>query len=342
VRPEITLDGSQIVIGYTGSDTKPRPGRPLTRTREQARARAEEVRAQAAREPAAFAELARVHSDSVDGDSSGDMGQWSSQARVGETTPLYVLSTLAVGQVSRVLETPQGFRILKRDAHKQRESYAVAPLVVPYASALSPEAAPRDEARATAQEVLAAARLHPEQFDALRAEHCDYEFCKQPPQSFHEGYGLFNASLDAIRKAKIGEIVDQVLETTLGFAVLRREDPVKYPVPAPKPVNYELPRPPMPNLETASTGQLAWYVGELRRAVSKEMHLDEREAAAVAATFDKLAAGYGSVAANERQRITADANLEFAHVLGPKKSLELTQINERLMRSIAGETLAGR
>jgi hypothetical protein len=342
VRPEVMLDGSQIVIAHVGSDTRGRAGRQLTRTREQALALAERVRAEAVRDPRGFADLARTHSDSLEGERGGDMGQWSSQARNGETTPLYVLSTLAVGQVSHVLETPQGFRILKRDAHKQRETYAVAPLVIPYASPYSPEAMPRDQARATAQGILAAARQHPEQFDAFREQHCDFDLCKQPAQSFQEAHGMFGASTEAIRSVKVGELVDQVLEMPLGFAVLRREDPATYPIPAPEAVNYELPRPPIPSLETATNGQLLWYVGELRRAVKDEMHLDEKEAAGVAAAFDRLATAYGSVPPNERERITSDTNLEFAHVLGPKKALELTQINARLMRTVGGETLAGR
>jgi hypothetical protein len=74
VRPEVALDGSQIVIGYRGSDTRVRTGRPLTRTREQAHALADEVRARAARDSDGFADLARTQSDTVDGESGGRHG----------------------------------------------------------------------------------------------------------------------------------------------------------------------------------------------------------------------------------------------------------------------------
>ncbi len=342
VRPELTVDGSQIVIGYVGSSTNLRGGRTLTRTREQARALAEQLRAEAAQDPGAFADLARTHSDAFEGDRGGDIGQWSTQARSGEATPLYVLSSLAVGQVSHVLETPEGFRILKRDARKERESYAVAALVVAYANRNMPKAPPREQARASAQAILDVARQHPDRFDALRQQHCDYDMCSQRAQSFKDGYWIFSGIIEAIRKVNVGEIVDEVLDTPLGYAVLRREDPTVYPVPTPSAVNYELPRPEMPGLQSASTSDLLWYVGELRQKVHEEMPLDPKVAAGLTAVFDRLANGYASLPPDEREKFTAEINLEFATVLGPAKASQLTEINARLMRSVSGETLAGR
>jgi hypothetical protein len=192
------------------------------------------------------------------------MGHWSTYARAGETTPLYVLSTLKAAGVSEVLDTPQGFRILKRDPDKRRDMYAAASLAIPYETPSSPGAPPRDEALAIAQRILESARKRPETFDALRQQHCDYDLCKQP-LVFSEGPGVFSATIDSIRRAQLGELVDQVLDTSLGYVIVRREDPASYPARAKSTVNFELPRPPMPTLETASTGELLWYVASLSR-----------------------------------------------------------------------------
>ena len=98
----------------------------------------------------------------------------------------------------------------------------------------------------------------------------------------------------------------------------------------------------MPSLQSASTSHLLWYVGELRRTVHEQMILDPKEASGLTAAFDKLANGYASLPSNEREKFTAEINLEFAAVLGPVKAGELKEINARLMRSVSGETLAGR
>jgi len=205
VEPNETFDASQIVIAYAGIDALLRPERPQaqTRTREQARALAVQVRAMLTADPARFAALVREYSDSFEGLSSGDYGQRSFHDRNGEATPYHVLRRLQAGAISPPLDTPMGFRILRRDPVRERPTYALTALMIAFENARFPEGPKREAALAVARDVAARARRNPAEFDQLRQSYCDYDLCTQAPYSFKDGYWMFTAALKQIRATPI-------------------------------------------------------------------------------------------------------------------------------------------
>ncbi|MFW6066694.1 MAG: peptidylprolyl isomerase [Myxococcota bacterium] len=98
-----------ILIQYQGST---RAGADITRSQDDARAKAEEILAEAKKEDADFAALAEEHSDGPSGPRGGDLGKFGR----GRMAPAFEQAAFAleVGEVSGVVETPFGFHIIQR------------------------------------------------------------------------------------------------------------------------------------------------------------------------------------------------------------------------------------
>ena len=108
--PPETLRAAQILIAYKGAEKAPRK---CTRTKEEARKLAEEVRLQATKGELDFGDLARQYSDDPSGqDREGMMGTIGR----GDVTKEIADAAFAldVDQVSPVVETPFGFHLIKR------------------------------------------------------------------------------------------------------------------------------------------------------------------------------------------------------------------------------------
>ncbi len=103
------IEASHVLVMYRGSMRAPDN---ITRTRDEARARAEEV-LRKARGGADFATLARQYSDEPGaGDRGGSLGRFGHGAMI----PAFEQAAFAlhVGQISDVVETPFGFHVIKR------------------------------------------------------------------------------------------------------------------------------------------------------------------------------------------------------------------------------------
>ena len=108
--PIVEFAVSHILIQFKGS-TNAQP--TVIRTQEEAKAEAEKVAAEAKREGADFAALARKYSDDPSGEKGGSIGIFlKGQLLDALDGPL---SKLTVGEISPVVETKYGFHILKRD-----------------------------------------------------------------------------------------------------------------------------------------------------------------------------------------------------------------------------------
>jgi hypothetical protein len=96
-----------ILISYKGAERS-----EATRTKEEARKRAEEVLAKAKAEGADFAALAKEYSDGPSGAKGGDLGTFGR----GQMAKAFEEATwkLKVGEISGIVETPFGFHIIKR------------------------------------------------------------------------------------------------------------------------------------------------------------------------------------------------------------------------------------
>lgn len=332
------VDASTIVIGYEGSETLVRPDRPIHRTRAEALELARSIRAKLRDQPAAFADLARTYSDSFEAGSGGDYGQWSTHTRAGEPTLLYVLSQLKPTEISDVLDTPTGFRIMRRDPHKDRGSYTLTQLLVAYDH---PDTMPRirsvEAANRIVAEVSKQLRQNPASFDALRAEHCDHDYCKQEPRTIPGGASGLVPLLQRVAALRVGEVTVEPTPCALGWVFARREDPSGHPEQTAEAFNFDLPRPPSLSVANATKQELAWYVGELRARALQEMKLDDPHQKRLEEIFDALKASYAAVDTNARAQVTADAGNEVVAALGREDASKLAQINEALIRELSGE-----
>jgi parvulin-like peptidyl-prolyl isomerase len=111
--PIAEVSASHILIQWQDAPGPRRQGsRPIVRTREEARARAESIQKLARARGADFAALAREHSDCPTAAEGGDLGRFSR----GRMLPAIEAAAfkLSVGGVSEVVETEFGYHIVKR------------------------------------------------------------------------------------------------------------------------------------------------------------------------------------------------------------------------------------
>lgn len=143
------IAASHILVAYGGAlNALPN----ITRTRDEAKARAEEARSKVLA-GAKFSEIAKAYSDDASGIRGGYLGGFES----GTMVDAFETATraLAVGQISALVETPFGFHVIKREPMVEIHG---AHLMVTWAGA---ERAPaginrsKEEAKARAEEALA-------------------------------------------------------------------------------------------------------------------------------------------------------------------------------------------
>jgi len=105
---EMKVSASHVLVAYKGAN---RSNSKITRTKEEAKARAEELLRQI-KEGKDFAQVAREHSDGPSSTRGGDLGSFSVRTMVKPFAE--AVFALEVGAVSEVIETPFGFHIAKR------------------------------------------------------------------------------------------------------------------------------------------------------------------------------------------------------------------------------------
>jgi parvulin-like peptidyl-prolyl isomerase len=104
-----SVGARHILLPYVGA-TRARPD--ITRSKEEARAFAEEMVAKARADGADFQALAREHSSCPSAPQGGDLGTFGP----GQMVPAFEQAAFAldVGGVSGVVETPFGFHVIQR------------------------------------------------------------------------------------------------------------------------------------------------------------------------------------------------------------------------------------
>jgi hypothetical protein len=193
----------------------------VSRTRDEARARAGEVAAKI-KSGSDFAELAKAYSDDSTGPRGGSLGGFEAGTMVAPFEA--AIKTLKVGEVSGLVETPFGFHLIKREALTEIH---VAHLLVSWAGAANaPKGVTRskEEARARATEAHDKALATPDSnawIDVVRG----YSDAPLKDDGGDLGWMAPGQMADVLDKAAFdldAGAVSTVIETPVGFHVLRR------------------------------------------------------------------------------------------------------------------------
>lgn len=109
-QPERQIAGAaHILIAYKGAEIAPKE---VTRSKEEAKKRAEEVLAKLHAESGTFADLAKVYSDDPSKIAGGAIGNFERNAMPAAFSD--ATFALEIGAMSGVVESPRGFHIIKR------------------------------------------------------------------------------------------------------------------------------------------------------------------------------------------------------------------------------------
>lgn len=109
LKPAEKRAGAHILVAYSGA-MRAKP--TITRTKDEARARATELVTKARANPDGFAELAQANSDGPSASRGGSLGTWSKGKMVPEFDN--AIDTMKVGDISDPVETAFGFHVIKR------------------------------------------------------------------------------------------------------------------------------------------------------------------------------------------------------------------------------------
>lgn len=339
---EQRVSAAEIVIAYDGNRPTPRRGRELSRTRDEALAIAQRVRALAKADPNSFEQLVDEYSDAETADFGGDYGEWSTYAREGESLVLHVLGGLAPAAISEVVDTPLGLRVFARTA-AARPPLAASVLVLGYHSERLPdEARTREEAREIADGALAELVRAPARFEQLREHHCKLELCPKEPVDVAHGRGWTAGLASVVREVAIGEVAHSLVEAPGLYMIARRADPARVPPGSSPQVGLEIPRPEPITLSNARPQDLVWYLDQLRAAALRELALNPETTERFNQIFDEMATAYATSAPEDRELFSAQVRAELLAALGPKNADRLSLIHQRLTDEVMGRLGAAR
>lgn len=216
----VYLAASQIIVSYQGAANAPST---VKRTKPQAEQLAHQLVEQLRANPAAFAGLARAHSDAPTASLGGILGAWK---RGQMPAPLErAVERLEVGRVSGAIETPAGFQILLRHISQ----LAAAQILISYRGAsprLPHVVRTRPEALALAQDLARRLQLAPQDFAIVAGKHSDDVASRRQAGWMGRWSRASKPAVieDALDRMQINE-VSQPIDTPAGFVILRRLQP---------------------------------------------------------------------------------------------------------------------
>ncbi len=213
---------AHILVSHAEAQQKPPT---VTRTKEEARARADEALAAARKSDAKWEDVVNTYSDDARSVAlGGKIGIIQNRGLRPEFQALgAALFGMEVGQVSDVVESPLGFHVLTRF---EIIEYAASHILIQYKG--SQRAGPevtrsKEDAEKLATELTAKAKAEGADFGALAREHSD-----GPSGPKGGALGIFStgqmvpAFEAALARLKVGEIAGPV-ETGFGYHVIKRD-----------------------------------------------------------------------------------------------------------------------
>lgn len=216
------LSARRLVVAWKGANRAPAG---VTRSKEEALARARELVAQARSAPEGFEALVRAESDGYDKGRGGYLGTWTPET---ERVPLgydLTVGRLDIGGISEPYASTFGYEIFQRLEPKPLPPlFAGRHIVIGYAGAEGSTATrTRAQAQARAEELLALAKKEPETFARLAVEYSEHASGKDGGDlgTWRKGSTMPDA-LDQAIESLAFEGVGGPVETKLGFHVLQR------------------------------------------------------------------------------------------------------------------------
>ncbi|MBX2818293.1 MAG: peptidylprolyl isomerase [Rhodothermaceae bacterium] len=211
--------GSHILVAYSGAM---RADSAVTRSKEEAFAKAEGLIAQLNEAPETFEELARTESDGPSGVEGGDLGSWPKGQMVAEFDA--AIETLELnGITSEPVETAFGYHVIRRNAVEKIPHYNADLFIIGFAGPRTPPTITRDieGARALADSLKDV--INASNFEEMAAMHNDAgEGEATPVGVFPETAQLPISGLaDTLSTVGFGEVVGP-LAFQGGFAFVRR------------------------------------------------------------------------------------------------------------------------
>jgi hypothetical protein len=333
---------SALLGGLWQPDPSPRTSKQL------ALERAFRLSREAAENPERFAELAKSNSDdSVTKVEGGSLG--TAMASFLPEEFLDVLATMKPGDVSRVVETPLGYHVLRLRAPTPELHVTAQRIVIGYRGASMREvradrkdARSRDEARALARRLALEAWQRPDQFSKLVEEYSDHEDAattegRWGPWSTHRPL-LYPRELESISRLAVGE-VSELMDTHLGFVIFKRIDtdvnaPLAYSGSG-RPAVFTLPTPDGPDLDylvrNAEATALGKLVRSLRDKALSSLPLEGTERNHFAALLDQLATRLEKDAPDERITALHEFRREMDATFAPTITAEFRRMAKELV-----------
>ena len=161
--------GSHILIAYQGAQ---RANPTITRTKEEALARAKELIAEIKKDPSKFEEIAKTDSDGPSGTQGGSLGSWQKGQMVPEFDA--AVETMEIGAITdEPVETGFGYHIIRRNDMKVKHYAAYGFFVAYKGDPRLPETVTRTQPEAETLSNELKEKCTPENFDELANEHND-------------------------------------------------------------------------------------------------------------------------------------------------------------------------
>lgn len=214
--------GSHILVAYKGAT---RASDDITRTKEEALARAKEITERVKKNPDAFADIAKEESDGPSAATGGSLGEWNRGRMVPEFDD--AISKLEVGEITdEPVETGFGYHIIIRQpvVHKY---YAVYGFIISWSGLpqLPEIVRSKEQADSLAQSLKGS--VNADNFDEMAAEYNDVTDRPIFLGAFTADNNLPDGLLDAVKNLKYGEVAGP-FEFPIGYAFVKRVKAEQY------------------------------------------------------------------------------------------------------------------
>jgi len=217
--PPNELSAAHILIAHKRSE---RAAAEITRSKEQALVRAQEVAEKAKAEGADFAELAKEYSDGPSGPRGGNLGNFRPNQMVAPFTD--AVMKLAIGDVSDPVETQFGYHVILRQEVKVIPKASAKHILVMYKGSQRAPAnitRTKPEAHARLEECLK--RIQDgEKFEDLAKEYSDGPTSVRGGDLGEFPQGAMHPNFDEAVFACEVDKITEIIETPFGYHIIYR------------------------------------------------------------------------------------------------------------------------